>query len=383
MMAEIDLIKIEPQELLSLLKTAYYDQTGETIQIGSNEYASSAAQTYAWSVLLNSINDATRNRFIDTARSTFLDAIAANYGINQRPEGYHATCSVKLTFSISEGITIYAESIKIQDAGGRVFTNKSSILSDNDADKRYIFTAVEAGSKNNGIPAGEVTQIIEGGSIISAATNTNMTDGGTDGYPYTDEGDELYREWLKTEIQSFAGAGTAQAFEARAKNADSRVKEAYVIRQTDSEYVKGKVIIYIYTDYAWGDEIRDIVKAACDDPSFRPVGDFIEVNHSGLDYESFGGFAFQVTIPSQYSSDALAKLGQRVEEFNAILGAKINKPFLFTEFCDYIKNSNEDGMSVLDCKPINMTQYTASSPIYPAPGYRLYINEVFWSITYI
>ena len=219
----LDLINISPSELLNLLKSAYYEQTGETIQIGSDEFATAATQSYVWSVLLNDINNATQNRFIDTATGSFLDAIAANYGIYSRPNGYHSTTMITLTLT-ADGITIPANAVVIQDSQGNQFTNPYEFYASTGTGSNYaLFQAVDAGSKYNGIPVGEITEIVSGGEYITAAVNETMTAGGTDGFPYTTEGDNAYREWLKTEIQSFAGAGTYQAYEARAKSPASLV----------------------------------------------------------------------------------------------------------------------------------------------------------------
>lgn len=120
-MADVDLIDIKPRELLDLLKSAYYDQTGKTIQIGSDEYAAASAQAYAWSVLLGDINNATQNRFIDYATGEYLDAIATNYGINSRPNGYRATANFIFTYA-SNNIYIPANALIISDSGGKQFT---------------------------------------------------------------------------------------------------------------------------------------------------------------------------------------------------------------------------------------------------------------------
>ena len=37
-MSDLDLIKADPRELIDLIKSSYYNETGETLQIGSDEY---------------------------------------------------------------------------------------------------------------------------------------------------------------------------------------------------------------------------------------------------------------------------------------------------------------------------------------------------------
>lgn len=378
-MAELDLITISPTEILDLLKKAYYDQTGETIQIGSNEFAASAAQSYAWSVLLNSINENTRNRFIDTATGSFLDAIAANYGIDQRPEGYHASAMFALTL-ITNGVDIPANALVIQDDSGNQFTNPYAFYaSTGHGTDHIVLQAVESGTKYNGIPANEIHDIVEGGIYISAAYNETMTTGGTDGFA----DDDLYREWLKTQIQSFSGAGTYQAYEARAKNADSRVLDVYVLKQDDDGYQKGKVQIYIYTDSDTDldSQVLSIVQDACSDPSFRPIGDLVVVEYSPLTDADISK-TFQVTYPERFKGVASARNNRILNEYCATLESTINKPFAFDEFCSLLTAKDSDGVYAIDAKPLEIEGTDYPQPIYPEPGGRLNAGDISFENTY-
>ena len=373
----LNLINIEPSEILDLLKTAFYEQTGETIQIGSNEFATASTQAYVWSVLLNSINDNTQNRFIDSATGSFLDAIAANYGITQRPDGYHATARFLIT-PVADNMTIPANSLVISDNAGNKFTNPYTLyVPENYSSLSVVMQSVESGTKYNGIPANEITVIDEGEMYITAARNLSMTTGGTDGYPYTVSGDDAYREWLKTEIQSFAGAGTYQAYEARAKNADSRVLGVYVLRQDDEGYEKGKVQIYIYTDseYDIDSQVLSIVQNSCSDPSFRPIGDLVVVDYSPLTDVDIS-VLFQITYPEKFRGVADQRNERIFNAYHKQLAESINKPFSFEEFCSLLVQKDEFGVYALDAKPMSLTQAEFAELIYPEPGGRLSIGDI-------
>lgn len=374
-MAELDLIHISPSDILDLLKTAYYDQTNETIQIGSSEFAASAAQSYAWSVLLNNINENTRNRFIDTATGSFLDAIASNYGINERPSGYHATAQCRLTLYNSNEVTIPAHALLIQDETGNQFTN--AYETDVSPSAPYIvLEAVEAGTKYNGIPVDKLTNIVEGSIYISAITNSTMTAGGTDGFSDDDE----YREWLKTEIQSFSGAGTYKAYEARAKNADSRVLDVYVLRQNDTGYEKGKVKIYIHTDSNTDleNQVLEIVQNSCSDETFRPIGDLVKAYYSQLTSKDIN-IPIQVTYPARFAGIADERNARVLADYARELRAKINRPFKFEELCSMLTNRDSDGVYAIDAKPLNILSTTYPDAIYPNVGGRLNIRGVAFS----
>ena len=121
-----DLLSVDPRAFLDAFKKEYYGEYGETLQIGSNEFATASVYAYCMSVFFNQINEQTKNRFLETATGEFLDSIAAMYGIYERPSGYHATCMMKLTVP-TINITIPAKSIVVSSNNGAEFTNPYEI----------------------------------------------------------------------------------------------------------------------------------------------------------------------------------------------------------------------------------------------------------------
>lgn len=367
----LDLINITTREVLELLKSEYYNQTGKTIQIGSDEFASSAVQSYAWSILFNRINVATQNRFIDTASGEFLDAIASNYGIAKRPDGYRATARFNVTCFNSALITVPEGAIVVSDDSGNRFTNIYEFKLKANSDSILLY-ADEPGAKYNGIPLGEIHTVIDGDHFITTVSNITQTAGGTDGFPYTESGDDDYRVWLKTEIQSFAGAGTALAYEARAKNADARVKDVYVLRQDDEGYIKGKVQIYILTDSTTdlNEQVKEIVQHACSDEKFRPIGDYVVTSYSpkkGLLINN----PVQVTYPRKFQALMIQRNNRIILEYRDYLAQKINRPFIWEEFCSLFTKKDDDGVYAVDAKPLNITDDSFERPVFPYIGGHL------------
>ena len=376
-MSDIDLIGIDARGLIDAIKTAYYNDTGETLQIGSDEYAAAAAFAYVWSVLIGKINDATLNRFIDSANGVFLDSIASNYGIESRPLGYSATALFSFDYQY-DYINIPAGAIIVEDDNGRQFTNRYKFQGY--TGQSHVLYAVEPGDAYNGIPANAIDNIVQGGTYITAAHNANMTAGGTSSM----EGDDdAFRAWLKIQIQSFAGAGTYQAYEARAKNADSRVTDVYVLRQDDAGYQKGKVQIFILSD-SDSDPDHDcveIVQNACDDELFRPIGDLVVTSYAPTYTESLTK-TIQTTYPARFSAVASARNSRIVNEYADEIKRTINRPFVFEELCAKLCAIDDDGVYCTDAKPLGLIYSTAPQPIYPPPGNVLQITSFNWNIQF-
>ena len=381
------LIDIDPQTILDTLKESYYTETGAQIEIGSPEFATASAQTLAWSVFINSVNNATLNRFLDTATGEYLDAIASNYGITARPAGYQATIGVRFTWNGQGGVPNYvpANSIKIKH-GDTVFYNRYPLpvldRTTGTIYREHSLFAETVGTAANNIPASAESQLIEGGYYVASYTILTMSGGGTDGYPYTEEGDNAYREWLRREIRSFAGAGTYLAYENKALNADPRVLGAYVLRQTDTGYEKGKVQIFVYTDDPTG-FVVGIVQEVCSDPAFRPIGDYVVATASPT--ENFNlNHIIQTTYPECFRASADTRNRRILDEYRAEVMGGINRPFVFAELCKRLCEKDADGVYAIDAKPLGITIDAYTTPVYPTAGGRLMINPltVQWDIQY-
>ena len=95
-MADLSFINLSTNDILDIFRSAYFAQYGDTLRIGSEEFAAASIFSYAMSVLFAAMNDSAKQRFLETATGEYLDAIAATYGITERPKGYKATCLVDM-----------------------------------------------------------------------------------------------------------------------------------------------------------------------------------------------------------------------------------------------------------------------------------------------
>ena len=343
-MADLDLLKLDIQGIMNLFRDAYYNAYGETMRIGSVEFQTASIFSYAVTVLINSMNDASKQRWLATATGEYLDAIAETYGL-ARPDGYHATVKVHVVArNPGDMMTIPEGTIVISDQDGKYkFSNAFEFQMSSSADT--VFRAVDAGSEYNGIPVGKLDKIVSGTAYITSCRNNTETSGGTD--PMTD--DEVFRAWLKTEIQSLAGAGTYLAYEARAKNADSRIVDVHVVQQGEYGYEKGKVQIIVLPsfDYDDWDAIRDVVQNACADPSFRPVGDFVQTRVAQT--QNFDcPYICKVSYPARFEPLAHERNNRIKDEYNDYLRQKIGRAFSYADFCAKLCEKDADGVYALD-----------------------------------
>lgn len=379
-MADLDLLKLDVQGIMNLFRDAYYNAYGETMRIGSVEFQTASIFSYAVAVLINSMNDASKQRWLATATGEYLDAIAETYGL-ARPDGYHATVTVHVVArNPGDTMTIPEGKIVISDQEGKYkFANAFDFQMSNSADT--VFRAVDSGSEYNGIPEGKLDTIVSGTAYITSCRNTTETSGGTD--PMTD--DEVFRQWLKTEIQSLAGAGTYLAYEARAKNADSRIVDVHVVQQGEDGYEKGKVQIIVLPsfDYNDWDAIREVVQNACADPSFRPVGDFVQTRVA--DTQDFDcPYICKVSYPERFKPLANDRNNRIKDEYNDYLRQKIGRAFSYADFCARLCEKDANGVYALDAAFYSSDKEYVFNPLpyKPASDAVLFVQTLVFECVY-
>ena len=379
-MADLDLLKLDVQGTMNLFRDAYYNAYGETMRIGSVEFQTASIFSYAVTVLINSMNDASKQRWLATATGEYLDAIAETYGL-ARPDGYHATVEVQVVArNPGDMMTIPEGKIVISDQDGKYkFANAFEFQM---SDSAYtVFRAVDAGSEFNGIPEGKLDTIVSGTAYITSCRNNTETSGGTD--PMTD--DEVFRAWLKNEIRTLAGAGTYLAYEARAKNADSRIVDVHVVQQGEDGYEKGKVqiiVLPLYDAFDW-DSIRAIVQNACADPSFRPVGDFVQTRIA--ETQNFDcPYICKVSYPARFEPLANERNNRIKDEYNEYLRQKIGRAFSYADFCARLCEKDADGVYALDAAFYSSDKEYVFNPLpyKPASDAVLFVQTLVFECVY-
>ena len=366
------MIDYTTSDILNLYKEKYFEQNGSPIQIGSNDFAAATVHAYVLGIMVGAFNREAGNCLIDSATGDSLDGIARTFGI-ERPSGYRATIRVNFTYKTHGGIpaSFIPENDIVITHGGKKFTNIYTLTVYNNGISflEQTLYAMEPGSDYNNIPASASTTIDSGEYWIDSVQVVSDSDGGTDGFPHTEEGDNAFCEWLKTEIKTLAGAGTYLAYEAKARNADPRVLDVHVLRQDETGYEKGKVKICVHTNDATGD-VLDAVENQCNDPAFRPIGDLVVVAYSGTT-QLTSPATIQVTYLPQFSGDCAARTSAIISEYKAELLATIGKPFCFAEICRRFITADADGVYAIDAKPLGVSASAYLTPIYPDPGKRI------------
>lgn len=370
-------ISLSTMDILELFKNAFFQQYRSSIQIGSDEYAASSVFAYCIQVLLSQLNDSAAQRFVSSARGEYLDAIAESWGILERPKGSPASATFFLTGLGTLETRIPVGALRVSDAEGKyIFTNTEEIVFSRMTSAKLVCETV--GTEANNIPANTLTTIVSGGEYIRSISQTTATGGGVDSM---ENDDEAFRQYVMLTMKSHAGAGTALAYEAKARLADPRVMDVHVINQDEEGYEKGTVKIYVVPE-SNDTEVIIAVQTACSSPSFRPIGDKV------LTYESeVTGLRVspvcRVVYEARFASLADRHNNEVRDAYSQSLESKIGKPFIYSDFAAMLKTPDAQGVYATDVVFLGLNA-SALLPIYPPKvGGRLTLTNVVFDNVFI
>lgn len=263
---ETDAAKIYTAILGSLM-----DTVGEPLYPGDERRIFGDAMVAVFVALYNEFNDKMKQRTLQHARGAVLDAIGARYSV-VRAAPAHATATFR--FSVTEAQQeniIIATGTRITADGETYFqTDHTAVLQ---AGSLYVDvkgTCAEGGSQYNGFTEGTISTLVDLIPYIASVSNTTVSAGGDDGEPYTEAGDNRFRERIRLAPSTLSTAGPESGYRFFALSADPDIIDVAI----DSPSAN---VINIYPLMAGGavpdEETLAKVEAACSADDVRPMTD--------------------------------------------------------------------------------------------------------------
>lgn len=264
---ETDAAKIYTAILGSLM-----DKVGEPLYPGDERRIFGEAVVAVLVALYNEFNDKMKQRTLRYARGQVLDAIGERLRV-VRAEPAHATATFRFSVEAprQENTVINAGTRMTTDGSVYFATDSVAVLQAGSTFVDVPATCSEGGAAYNGYPIGTISTLVDLIPYITVG-NTTITAGGDDGEPYTEEGDNKYRERIRLAPSTLSVAGPESAYRYFALSADPDI----IGVQIDSPDAN---IINIYPLMAGGkvpdeDTLRK-VEAVCSADDVRPMTDLV------------------------------------------------------------------------------------------------------------
>lgn len=367
------------ETVFDLIKQYYRESTGKEMQIGSDEFAISAVIAYIFGVLVQKFNAQAKQRYLSTATGEYLDALGETFNL-PRPGPIHASCSVNV--EVDDSVALVPGQFIIADDNGIQFTPAEIV---EDALELYLsgvpILFVGYDNENvldeNNIEVGKITNILTPmPGIVLSVSNTTVTGGAKDEYTYTDEGDELYRQYIIAKRSAVSAGGPAAAYEQRAKEADGRVLDAYCLRYGDAGFVEGRARVYVLVNLTSSEEESEVmerVRIALTDNAWKPVCDTVEIF---MAEQSMIYPAFTVGLSAKNAVSGRAKFEKDVRDYCEYLMTHLGEPFSLSELCRRAQTPDENGVKTEYVSVVDpMYNYVAIEKTWS-------FRRIDWSVNY-
>lgn len=266
--------------LFNSIKAKYKAETGEDLEIGSNEFAIASAVAYVFGGMVERFNDMAANRYIDTARGEYLDALAANFGVD-RPHETRATCTFLVGNQTPSEIIIENDTVVIDDGNGHEFRPNYGVGEFRRIPageiRAVLFISATSDESNNGIEYVTMKKIqkrSDGQVAYYQATTTKGAN--SNAYPYTTDGDNAFRAIIPSLAARIRSAGSQAYYNAWCRQYSPYILDAYCLVDGDEGFVPGEVRIFVSID---GDSPAGLdaisLERALEEEEDRPINDFI------------------------------------------------------------------------------------------------------------
>lgn len=345
-----DLIPYTTEQILDLFKSAYYEQTGNPLLIGSDEFAFSTVAAYVLRVFEQAMQRGADGVSINTATGAALDNIAASFGIT-RPDATPARMAIALENETQNPIICDIGQIVANTNRGITFSNIAPITLPQTGETVYLFLyCSDAGSQYNGIAASSM-DIPDGVLLIESS----ISRGGTDSLQeYTPENDEAFRAYVLEGVKALS-VGTAPYYEYEAKKGyDGILADVYCLRDGDTGFEPGKVKIKTLflpaiTSAVYKNTTNETIRDYLSSDSVKCVTDYVEVAEGEADYLNiFGIVIYYETRFQGLNSDGISLAQAHFErvfaEYREKLLTHFNKPYIEAELEAMLCKPDENGV---------------------------------------
>jgi len=228
-----------PNLILADMISAFESASGRVLQPAQVERLLIDLYAYRESLVRNAIQYAGQQNLLAFAIFPMIDYLGSLVGVT-RLQAQPATTTIEFTLSnpLTINVTIAAGTSVGSGDGQVVFaTNADVVISAASTSATANATATVAGMAGNGFLAGQISVLLNPSALISSASNTSTSSGGS--APETDD-------HLRTRIQAapnqFSSAGPAGAYRFFALGVDPSIIDVQVVSPAP-----GTVNVYVLT----------------------------------------------------------------------------------------------------------------------------------------
>lgn len=283
-----DFINRDPATVLAEITASYETLTGRALEPAQVEQLILNAFAYREVLVRNQIQDAALQNLVAFARYPALDFLGELVGVS-RLSSQSSRTTILFTLVEGHGDIVIPQGLRVSTVDGRVnfeLIEDTSVLSDVNSVSVTAIAQV-AGKIGNDYALGSVSVILDPQPYLATASNTTITEGGSD-----EESDDQLRDRVKLAPNAFSTAGPYKAYEFWAKSASPLIIDVSVgnrhYKSGDTippgksigDVIPGTVEVFPLVEglATTPTEILDAVNAVLNADRIRPLNDIVFVS---------------------------------------------------------------------------------------------------------
>lgn len=213
MATDFNFVETDSAKLYTAIIGSLMDSCNEPLYPGDERRIFGEALVQVFVALYSEFNDKMKQRTLQHARGTVLDALGARLRVERlAPSSATAVFRFVASAPISENIIIPAGTRITSDGSIYFATDAVAVLQAGEFYVDVPGTCTTGGSDYNGLTAGSIGTLVDLIPFIQSASNITTSNGGDDGEPYTTEGDDKFRERIRLAPSALSTAGPESAY---------------------------------------------------------------------------------------------------------------------------------------------------------------------------
>ena len=227
-MADFDFVETDSSKLYTSIIGSLMDSCEEPLYPGDERRIFGEALVSVFVSLFSLFNDKAKQRTLRYARGNVLDAIGERYNVlRAAPTGASAIFRFHVSDAQNENIIIPAGTRITADGSVYFATQETAVLPAFSLSVDVVAVCTTGGTDHNGYAVGTIKTLVDLIPYISSVANITVSAGGDDGEPYTEDGDNRYRERIRLSPAVFS-PGTESGYRYYALSADPDIADVEI-----------------------------------------------------------------------------------------------------------------------------------------------------------
>lgn len=326
-MADFDFVETDSAKLYTSIIGSLMDSCNEALYPGDERRIFGEGIVALFVSLYAEFNDKMKQRTLQYARGVVLDALGDRYNVQRiQPTSASAVFRFVVSDVQTDNIIIPAGTRITSDGSVYFATQETAVLSAGSDYVDIVGYCSEGGSLYNGVGSGLIATLVDLIPYISSAANITITAGGADGEPYTEEGDNSYRERIRLAPAALSTAGPESAYRYFVMTADPDIVDVAVVCPEDQPNVVNIYPLMTGGELPGEDVLEKVLSVLGDD--VRPMTDKVNaLAPVAVEYEV--EIKYYTTKDDEAATiEAIEGEGGAIDQYNewqtAMLGRDIN-----------------------------------------------------------